>query len=55
MSLTDESKDDCEERCCRKGESGVELQHLEQLHDEDEDLVLGVAKKHRDRNSLKKS
>ena len=44
---TDKCQNDSEEGCSREGESGVELQHLEQLHDEDEYLVLRVAKQHR--------
>ena len=55
LQLTDESQDDCEQGRCRERDGRVELQHLEQLDDEDEDLVLRVPQQHRDGNRLQKS
>ena len=51
-SLTDEGEDDGEERCRGERERRVEFQHLEQLHDEDEDLVLRIPQQHRDGHRL---
>ena len=51
----DEGEDDGEERRGGEGDVGVELQHLQQVHDEHEDLVLGVPQQHRDRHRLKNS
>ena len=48
-----QGQDDGQERRGREGDVGVELQHLQQVHDEDEDLVLGVAEQHRDGDGLK--
>ena len=53
LQLTNEGQDDGEQGGCREGDGSVELQHLEQLHDEDEDLVLRVPQQHRDGHSLK--
>ena len=39
----DEGQDDGEEGGRREGDVRVELEHLQQVHDEDEDLVLGVS------------
>ena len=50
--LTDKSQYDCEERSRGKGERCVELQHLEQLHDENKNLVLRIPQQHRDGDSL---
>ena len=52
LSLTDEGEDDGEERRGGEGERRVEFQHLQQLHDEDEDLVLRVPQQHRDGHRL---
>ena len=48
----DQGQDDGEERRGGEGDVCVELQHLQQVHDEYEDLVLGVAEQHRDGDSL---
>ena len=52
LSLTDEGEDDGEERRGGEGERRVEFQHLQQLHDEDEDLVLRIPQQHRDGHRL---
>ena len=38
----DQRQDDREERGSGEGDVGVELQHLEEVHDEDKYLVLGI-------------
>ena len=44
----DQGQDHGQEGGGGEGDVGVELQHLQQVHNEHEDLVLGVAKQHRD-------
>ena len=39
---TDQGQDDSQEGGSGEGNVGIELQHLEKVHDENEDLVLGV-------------
>ena len=39
----DQGEDDGEERGGREGDVGVELQHLQQIHDEHKYLVLGIS------------
>ena len=43
---------DRQERGSRERDVGVELQHLKEVHDEDEDLVLGVSEQHGDGHGL---
>ena len=47
-----QGEDDCQERGSRERDVGVELQHLKEVHDEDEDLVLGVSEQHGDGHGL---
>ena len=53
FSLTDEGEDDGEERCRGERECRVEFQHLQQLHNEDEDLVLRIPQEHGDGHRLR--
>ena len=47
-----QGKDDGQQGSGGERDVGVELQHLQQIHNEHEDLMLGVAKKHRDGDGL---
>jgi len=47
---SNECQNDGQQRGRRKCYYGVRLQHLEQINDEHEDLVMRVSEKHRDRN-----
>ena len=49
---THQGKDDGQQGRGGKRDVGVELQHLQQIHNKHEDLMLGVAEQHRDGDGL---